>query len=330
MTNKYDNVYVMDTATVAGPLEKSGKLGSYYDKTYDNYYFGCDSLEKAEVKLFKDSVDILLNKTNKNKSDIDLLIGGDLTNQVAVSCYGARDYKLPFLGLYDACATSMEQIIVGATFIDGKKINNCLCTTTSHNLVSEKQFRNPIEYGAPKPLTATFTCTGGASILLSNEKSSIKVSSSTIGKIVDLGFKDANHVGAAMAPAAADTIYKHLTNMNESVSDYDLILTGDLGIYGKKILKDYIKQEYNITLGENYDDCGTMIYDYDKQKDITSGGSGPVCSCLVNYSYVFDMLKKKKFKKVLLVTTGALFNPTFLFEKESILGIAHAVCLEVV
>lgn len=330
MTCKYNNVYVKDVATVAGVLESNGKLSSYFDKKYDDYYFGMESIEQGEVKLFNDAMDILLKKTNKKDTDIDLLIGGDLTNQIAVSCYGAKKYKIPFLGVYTACATTMEQIIIGSTFIDSKKINNCICTTTSSNLVSEKQFRNPIEYGAPKPKTATFTSTGGASIMLSNEKGDIKVVASTVGKIVDLNFKDANNVGAAMAPACCDTLYNHLTNLNEKVDDYDLILSGDLGIFGKEVMKDYLKEQYNIILGKNYDDCGTMLYDFSKQKEITAGGSGPVCSALVNYSYIFKQMKEKKLKKVLLITTGALFNPTFLFQKQSILGIAHAVSFEVV
>lgn len=330
MTFKYNNVYVKDTATVVGPLEGKGKLSSYFDKIYNDYYFSCDSIEQAEVKLFNDSVDRLLEKTKKEEKDIDLLIGGDLSNQVAVSCYGAKKYNIPFFGVYNACATSMEEVIIASSMIDSKKIKNCICATTSHNLTSEKQFRNPIEYGAPKPKTATFTSTGGASILLTNEKTDIKVTSSTIGKIVDMNFKDANNVGAAMAPACADTIYTHLTNLNEKVDDYDLILSGDLGIFGKEVLKDYMKEQYNISLDKNYNDCGSILYDMENQKEITAGGSGPVCSPLVSYSYILKEMRDKKLKKVLLVTTGALYNPIFLFQKQSILGIAHAVSFEVV
>lgn len=330
MTFKYNNVYVKDTATIAGPLESKGNFSSYFDKTYDDYYFNNSSIEQAEVKLFEESVDRLLEKTKAKPSDIDLLIGGDLSNQVAVSCYGSKKFNIPFFGVYNACATSMEEVIIGASMIDSKKIKNCICATSSHNLTSEKQFRNPVEYGAPKPKTATFTSTGGASIMLTNEKTNIKVTSSTIGKIVDMNFKDANNVGAAMAPACCDTIYTHLTNLNEKVSDYDLILSGDLGIFGKEVLKDYMKEQYNIDLSDNYNDCGAMLYDMKNQKEITAGGSGPVCSCLVNYSYIFKQMKDKKLKKVLLVTTGALYNPVFLFQKQSILGIAHAVSFEVV
>ena len=228
----------------------------------------------------------------------------------------AKKYNIPFFGVYNACATSMEEIIIGASMIDSKKIKNCICATSSHNLTSEKQFRNPVEYGVPKPKTATFTSTGGASILLTNEKTDIKIVSSTIGKIVDMNFKDANNVGAAMAPACCDTIYTHLTNLNEKAEDYDLILSGDLGIFGKEVLKDYMMEQYNIDLSDNYNDCGAMLYDMKTQKEITAGGSGPVCSCLVNYSYILKQMKDKKLKKVLLVTTGALYNPVFLFQKQ--------------
>ena len=215
MTFKYNNVYVNETTTIGGPLESNGPLGSYFDKNYHDYYFNCDFLEQAEVKLFNESVDLLLKKTNNIKDGIDLLIAGDLSNQIATSCYGTEKYKIPFLGVYSACATTMEEIIIGSTFIDSKKINNCICTTTSHNLTSEKQFRNPIEYGAPKPKTATFTATGGASVLLSSKKSNIKVEAGTIGKIINLNYKDVNNMGAAMAPAAADTIFWHLKNLGK-------------------------------------------------------------------------------------------------------------------
>ncbi len=330
MTIKFNNVYVKNTSTVAGLIEKEGPLSKYFDKTYDDYYFNEKSLELAEVKLQKDSIDLLLKKVKKKKEVVDLIIAGDLLNQITASSYAIKKYKIPFLGVYSACATTMESIIIGSTFIDGGKINNCICSTSSHNLTSEKQYRNPVEYGAPKPKTATFTATGGASIYLTKEQTDIKVTSGTIGKIIDLNQTDPNNVGAVMAPAAADTIYNHLKNNNEIPEDYDLILTGDLGIFGREILKEYIGKQYKINLDNNYNDCGVMLYDIEKQKEITAGGSGPVCSALVNYSYVYKKLKRKELKKVLLVTTGALFSPTFAYQKQSILGIAHAVSLEVI
>ena len=194
---------------------------------------------------------------------------------------------------------------------------------------SEKQFRNPTEYGAPKPKTATFTATGGASILLTNKKTDIKVESTTIGKIIDYEQTDPLNMGAVMAPAAADTIYNHLKDTNRTPDYYDLILTGDLGLYGKEILIDFMKTEYNLDISKNYNDCGVMLYDLAKQTKILAGGSGPVCSALVNYGIIMNKLKKKELKRVLLVATGALFSPTLVFQHENILSIAHAVSLEV-
>ena len=330
MTIKFNNVYVKDTALVAGKLESRGPMSKYFDKKYIDYYMDKESVDLSEVKLQNDSIDILLKKANTNISDIDLISGGDLLNQISATCYAVEKYNVPFLGLFSACATSMESVIVSSTMIDNGSIKNAICVTSSHNLSSEKQFRNPIEYGAPKPSTATFTATGGASILLSNEKSNIKISCGTIGRIVNYKQKDVNNMGAVMAPAAADTIYNHLKNMNESISDYDLILTGDLGLFGKEILKDVMIKKYNIDISDKYNDCGVMLYDIKKEKDITAGGSGPVCSCLVNYGYILEMMKIKKYKKVLFVTTGALFSPTFAYMKQDLLGIAHAVCMEVV
>jgi len=330
MTYKYNNVYVVNTACIVGHYEGSGPLGKYFDKIYDkDLYFGEKSFEKAEVKLAKDSINLLLDKCNIKQDEVNLLISGDLQNQLAASDYMAREFDIPFLGIYNACASSAEGIIIGSGLIDGGKINNCICSVSSHNTAAEKQFRNPVEYGAPKPKTSTFTCTGGAAIMISNSKSKIKVESSTIGRVIDLGISDVNNMGAVMACAAADTIYHHLTDLKRDADYYDLILTGDLGIYGKSILKDYLKKEYNINLGRNYDDCGCMIYDINKDP-VLAGGSGPSCSALVIYSYIYKQMLDKKLRKVLIVPTGALFSPTMAFQKESIPSIAHAVSLEVI
>ena len=328
MTGKFNNVYVKDTALVAGRLEKEGNLGEYFDKSYDDFTID-KSVELSEVKMNKDVLKIILKKIKLKKEEIDLLVGGDLLNQICATSYGVAYYNRPFLGVFSACATSMESIIVASSFLENNYISSAICFTSSHNLASEKQFRNPIEYGYTKPKTATFTSTGAGAIMLTNEKSDVKISDFTVGRIVDLKQNDPNNMGAVMAPAAADTIFNHLKNLEITPDYYDLILTGDLGIYGKEILKDYMKQKYNITL-ENYNDCGAMLYDLENQKEITAGGSGPVCSCLVNYGYIYNMLKNRKLNKVLMVTTGALFSPTFLYQKENILGIAHAVSMEVV
>ncbi len=330
MTLKFNSVYINEVATVVGPYEKNGPLGNRFDKTYDDFYIGEKSWEKAEVKLIEESIYILLRKSNKSIKDIDLLVAGDLLNQICASSYALKKYKRPYLGIYSACSTSTEGILIASTFIENTQLRNAIVSVSSHNLASEKQFRNPIEYGAPKPSTSTFTTTGGASILLSNTKSKIKVESATIGKICDMGVNDPNNMGAVMAVAAGDTIYEHLKDLNRSINYYDLIITGDLGIYGKEILRDYMKDEYEIELSDNYDDSGAMIFDLKNQKDVNAGGSGSACSPLVNYSYVIPLMRKKKLKKVLIVATGALFSPTFVYQKESILSISHAVSLEAI
>ena len=195
---------------------------------------------------------------------------------------------------------------------------------------SEKQFRNPTEYGAPKPHSATFTSTGSASCLLTNKKNSVRIDCATIGRIIDYNQNDPNDMGRVMAPAAIDTLKRHFEETGRDPSYYDLILTGDLGMYGKEIVKDYMLNTYDIDLYSNYNDCGVMLYDLDRQEEVLAGGSGPVCSALVNFGYIFDELKKKKLKKVLLVATGALFSSTMVYQKQNINSIAHAISLEVV
>lgn len=328
MTYKYNNVYLDEVSTVVGPYEAKGPLGDKFDKSYKDLYNGEKTWEQAEAHLLEESIDILLNKSNKESSEIDLIISGDLLNQVTSSSYGVLKYNRPFLGVYSACASSVEGIIIASSMIDSKKIDNCVVSTSSHNMSSEKQFRNPTEYGAPKPKTATFTSTGGASVLLTNKKTKIKVESSTIGTVVDMEQNDPLNMGAVMAGAAALTIYKHLTDLNRDPSYYDLILTGDLGMYGKEILIDYMKSEYNIDISKNYNDTGTMLYDFKKQKEVNAGGSGPVCCPLVCYSSIIPMLKSKKINRVLILATGALFSPTNVFQHKNINSISHAVVLE--
>jgi len=243
MSSKYKNVYLHETATVVGPYEKNGPLTKYFDKKYDDLYCGANSWEKAEVKLLQESLQMLLKKSGLKKEKVDLVISGDLLNQITASSYAGSPLSAPFLGVYSACATSMEAMILASTFIDSKRKKNVVIATSSHNMSSEKQFRNPTEYGAPKPMTATFTATGGAAALLSDEKSSIKVESGTIGRIIDYNQTDPFNMGAVMAGAAADTIYRHLTELKRDVSYYDLILTGDLGVYGRDILKEYMQKD---------------------------------------------------------------------------------------
>jgi len=330
MTYTYDDVFISNYSAVGGPYEKDGPLGDKLDKRYTDLYAGAKSWEQAEVKMLEDSIEILLNKSHKNNTNIDLLISGDLLNQVTASSYAALKFEIPFFGIYGACSTSVEGMILMSSLIDGQKVKNGIVSVSSHNMASEKQFRNPTEYGAPKPSTATFTATGGASFLLSRQKGKIKVESSTIGKVVDMNQTDPFHMGAVMAAAAGDTIYRHLKDMKRTVNDYDLILTGDLGKYGREILIDYMHEAYNINLGKNYDDAGTMLYDYNKQKEVLAGASGPVCIAMVSCADILPKLESGELKRVLLVATGALFSPTFVYQKQPIYSIAHAISLEAI
>ncbi len=330
MTFTYDDVYVQDTATIAGPYEKKGPLKKYFDKTFDDLYFGENSWEKAEIKTVKESLKLLHKKVGLKRKEVDVILGGDLLNQITATTYGAYNFSKCFLGLYGACSTSVEAMILGSVLIDSQKVSNAIVTVSSHNMAAEKQFRNPTEYGAPKPKSATFTATGSASLLLTGEKTDIKVESSTIGQIIDFNQNDANDMGKVMAPAAIDTIKRHLKDLNRKPDYYDLIVTGDLGLYGKEIVKDYMLEEYNIDLSNNYNDCGVMLYDLQEQEECLAGGSGPVCSALVAFGYIFHEMKKKNLKKVLIVATGALFSPTMVYQKENINSIANAISLEVV
>lgn len=328
MTNKYDNVYINEVSTVTGPYETNGPFSKLYDKSYNDFYFGEKTFEQAESKLIDESVDILLNKIGMTRFQVDLHISGDLMNQLTPSNYAASRLGIPFMGIYNACASSVEGLIIGANFIDNNVCKNVITTVSSHNNAAEKQFRYPVEYGGPKPRYTTFTVTGGVCAYLSREKKGFKIDSSTIGTVVDMGIKDVYNMGAVMAPACGDTIYKHLVNTKREVGYYDLILSGDLGIYGKKMLVEYMKTEYNIDL-KNYDDAASMIYDINHQP-VYAGGSGPACLPLVAYSYVFDKMKKGEIKRILLVATGALMSTTMVNQKLSIPSIAHAISLEVI
>ncbi len=330
MTFKYNNVFLNNTYTIVGPYENNGPLNEYYDDYYDDLYCEAESWDQAEVKILSESMKKVLRKNKMTKENIDVVIAGDLLNQVSASCYAANELHRPFLGVYSACASNVEALIIGSNMIEKGEVETCLCAVSSHNMSSEKQFRNPTEYGAPKPKSATFTATGGASAIISNKKSEIKIESATIGKIIDYEQKDALNMGAAMAGAAASTLKTHLEDLNRKEDYYDLILTGDLGIYGKEILKDFMKKEYKVNISKNYNDCGVMLYDLKKQKEVLAGGSGPVCSALVTYGFILEEMRKGNLKKVLIIATGALFNPIFLYQKQNILSIAHAISLEAI
>ncbi len=321
-SKKFNNVYLKDYFTLAGPLEKDGLLNNY-DLTIDDYYYGEKTFEQAEVKMQQVVVDNLLNYNKLTDSKIDLLIGGDLINQTSISSYNASRFKIPYLGVYSACATFCEELIVGATFISSKLAKKVVSVTSSHNLNAERQFRYPVEYGAAKKHTTTFTATGAVSTLLTNEATNIKVESATIGESVDMGIKDVNNMGAVMAPAAVKTLVTHLNEMKRNASYYDLILTGDLGKVGKEIFLEMLAQVHDINL-KKYIDAGCEIYS--NSQETYAGASGPVALPLVLFNKIIN---SKKYKKILIIATGSLQSVTMANQKLGIPGIAHAVSLEV-
>ena len=328
MTSKFNNVYVADRYTIAGVYEKDGPISDYFDLIYDkDFYYGCDTFERAEEKMLSNCILKLINRAKLIDSDIDYVISGDLENQIAASDYAMRDFNIPFLGIFSACATFGEGLLIGANMIEGKRANKIIVSTSSHNMVAERQFRNPTEYGAPKKKTTTWTSTGAVSLLLSNKKSKIKISSATSGIVQDKGITDVNNMGGVMAIAAADTLKRHFENLKIKPDYYDLILTGDLGIYGKEILIEYLK-DMGIDISKNYEDCGLILYDR-KRQPVYAGASGSASSALVLCAYILKEMERGKYKRVLIVPTGAIFSPTRSFQKDSIPSIAHAIGLEV-
>ena len=324
MNIKFNNIYIKEVSTVAGPYVIDGPLK--FDDIYEDFYDGEDTFEKCEIKELLKCINILLDKTNMKDKNIDLAISSDLMNQITISNYVYEKLNIPFLGIYNACASMCEGILIASSLLDKYKSKNAIITTSSHNMTAERQYRNPVEYGAPKPKTTTFTVSGATALMLTNEKTNIKVESATIGKVIDMGISDTFDMGSVMTPSAAYTLNEHLKNTKTKISDYDLILTGDLGKYGKDLFKEYVKEEYGITLNDNYDDSATRIYDYND--DVYAGGSGPSCLPLVVYSDIIPKLKNKELKKVLLIATGALMSPTTINQKMSIPSVSHAICLE--
>jgi len=319
---KFNNVYISDYLTIVGPLESNSKIKKI-DLKMNDYYFGEKTFEKAEAKMQKVVIEGILQKNGLKYNDINLLIGGDLLDQISATSYAAKDIPISLLGIYSACATFPESLIIGGMFLNDKNLKNIISVTSGHNLSAERQFRYPIEYGSPKPHTSTFTTTAAISTILTKNPGKIKIESVTIGKVVEIGISDANNMGAVMAPAAANTLYEHFKELKRSEKDYDLILTGDLGCIGSKIFKEYFQINYNIKL-KNHLDAGCEIYL--KSQDTYSGGSGPACLPLVLFNKI---IPSKKYKKILIIGTGALHSKTFVNQKNPIPAIAHAVSLEV-
>ena len=316
---------ITECNSIVGPKEAQGPLAKYFDLTLDDEFWGEKSWEKAESKIIKENVNALVTKSGISTNNIDCIFAGDLLNQCISSSFGLRDSNIPFVGMFGACSTFVESMCMGAIAIESFA-QNVICATSSHFCSAEKQFRFPLELGNQRPQTSQWTVTGSGATLLSKDGAGPFITNITLGKIVDMGIKDANNMGAAMAPAFADTLLAHFLDTGRNPSYYDAIISGDLGKIGKDIAIDIaMSKGYNIK--SNYNDCGLMIFDT-KAQDTHAGGSGCACCGSVFSGFLFKQLKEKKIKKLLLIATGALMNSTSSQQGETIPGIAHAVSIE--
>ena len=316
---------ISECSSIVGPKEADGPLAKYFDYTLEDEFWGEKSWEKAESKIIKENVNTLISKSGVSTFDIDLVISGDLLNQCISSSFGLRDSNIPYLGIFGACSTFVEALSIGSICIEGFA-KNIICATSSHFCSAEKQFRFPLELGNQRPPSAQWTVTGSGAALLSKNGNGPFITHITIGKILDMGIKDANSMGAAMAPAFCDTLLTHFQDTNRAPAYYDAIISGDLGYIGKDIAID-IMNSHGYNIKSNYNDCGVMIFDKNSQ-DTHSGGSGCACCASVFSGYWFKQLQEKKIKKLLLIATGALMNSMTSQQGESIPGIAHAISIE--
>ncbi|HAN21482.1 MAG TPA: stage V sporulation protein AD [Clostridiales bacterium] len=320
---RFSGVYLAETATTVGKKESEGPLSDFFDSHEEDVYFGTDSFEKAESEMVRRTLNILLGKANKKPEDISLILGGDLLNQCVATSFAVSKSQIPFLGLYGACSTIIESAIVASSFINGGLVDNAAILASSHFCTAERQYRFPLEYGSQKTPTSQNTVTGCGSYLLQNEQTSFRVREAVVGKIVDNGIKDANNMGAAMATAAVDTILRYFNESGAKPDDFDMIATGDLGIEGHEISLELLKR-CGLNLGQNYTDCGMLIYDIQKQ-DMQAGASGCACMATVFGGYLFKRMKRNELRNVLLIGTGALLNRNSTLQNESIPSIAHLI-----
>ncbi|MBQ7668911.1 MAG: stage V sporulation protein AD [Clostridia bacterium] len=326
-TIKLENpVSIIDTASIVGKKEGEGPLASYFDYILEDEYWGEKSFEKTESKILYETINKVLQKSKKTSSDINYILAGDLLNQCISSAYAIRDTNIPFLGLYGACSTMVESLSLGAILIDGGFANNVIAVTSSHFCTAERQFRFPLELGSQRPQTSQWTVTGSGASVLSNDGSGPKITTITTGKIIDMGIKDANNMGAAMAGAATDTIFTHFNETCRNIDYYDLIVTGDLGHIGSNLTNNMLNK-IGVNIEQKFTDCGILIFDKEKQ-DTHAGGSGCGCCASVFSGYLYKKLKEREINKLLLIATGALMSTTIVQQGESIPGIAHAISIE--
>ena len=311
--------------SIGGPKESEGAIGEFIDIKLNDDMAGEKTFEKAERQMLYSVFSECLKGSKKQESEIDAVLAGDLLDQIISATFATRNFRTAYLGLYNACATFTEALILGSVLIDGGYMKNVMCGTSSHFASAERQYRYPLELGCTRPPQSQWTVTGAGACILSNKGKGPRIVSATVGRIVDYGVTDTNNMGAAMAAAACDTLVTHFKETGFSPCDYDLIISGDLGTLGSRILKD-LTWEKGFDIEEQHVDCGEMVYNIDEKE--YQGGSGAGCSSMTFCSYFYRRLKEKKFKKILLMTTGALLSPASAQQGESIPGIAHAVVVE--
>lgn len=324
-THKIENVFIEACFSSVGKKEADGPLGEYFDAKYEDDMLGQKSWEMAESTLLKNTVSGALTSASKTPDEIDMIFAGDLLNQCTASSFGLKELGIPYLGLYGACSTFAQGLAVGAMLMEGGFADSVATAASSHFCSSQKQYRFPLEYGEVRTPTSQWTVTGSGCGVLSKNKGFAKITDVTIGKMVDLGITDANNMGAAMAPSAADTIYAHFDETGRSPKDYDLVVTGDLAWVGSDILLELLNQKgLKLT---NHSDCGKIIFQKQEQ-NVQSGGSGCGCIASVFSGFFAKKIKLGEIKRMLLVGTGALMSPTGVLVGESIAGISHAVAIE--
>ena len=312
-------------ASVAGKKESEGPLQGYFDYTNADTYFGEKTWEKAECHMQEIAMETLLQKAGKQTRDVDLVFSGDLLNQCISSSFALRNTGLPSLGLYGACSTMAESLLLASMAVSGGFADRAVAMTSSHFASSERQYRYPLGYGGQRTPTAQWTVTGSGAALVSGQGEGPRVEAATVGTIVDLGVTDANNMGAAMAPSAFETIRAHFDDLGAAPEDFDLIVTGDLGKVGKEILLDQFHQ-IGVRLEDRYTDCGVLVFDLEGQ-DVHAGGSGCGCSAIVLWGYLLNQLSQGKLHRILFCGTGALLSPTSSQQGESIPGVCHAVSI---
>ncbi len=314
------------TGAVGGKKEAEGPLAASFDVLNQDTKFGQSSWEKAETELQTLALDTALQKAGWTSDQVDLIFAGDLLNQCIGTSFAMRQAQIPFVGLYGACSTMAESLALAGMAVAGGFAARAAALTSSHFASAERQYRFPLVYGGQRTPTAQWTVTGSGCALLEEDGPGPYVTAATIGKICDWGIKDANNMGAAMAPAAYQTIRQHLDDLGMSPADYDLIATGDLGSVGKEIVLDFARRD-GVPLESVYEDCGVLIYDLASQ-DVHAGGSGCGCSACVFCGHLFREMQKKRYRRILLCGTGALLSPTSTQQGESIPSVCHAVSVE--